>query len=116
MINKLKVNEPIEIYNKGLPIRDIMHVYDICEAINLICRSGQANQIYNVGSGKPIQIGNLINMAKKELLSKSKVSYEISLQTSPNGKWSLSKPPALIIHRTGRSGVFSGKYPQPSVR
>ena len=75
MINKLKVNEPIKIYNKGLPLRDIMHVHDICEAIDLICRSSQTNQIYNVGSGKPIRIGNLITMAKEELLSKSKISY-----------------------------------------
>ncbi len=75
MINRLKVNEAIELYNNGLPLRDIMHVYDICKAIHLICMSAQTNQIYNVGSGKPIKIGTLINMAKKELLSKSRISY-----------------------------------------
>ncbi len=75
MINKLKVNDPIEIYDNGKPLRDIMHVNDICFAIDLICKSGAKNEIYNVGSGQPIEIGKLMRMAKDELNSNSTISY-----------------------------------------
>mgnify|MGYP006227361337 CR=1 FL=1 len=56
MINQLKASEPIDLYDKGNSKRDILHVSDVCEAINLICSYGQHNQIYNVSSGKPLSL------------------------------------------------------------
>ena len=75
MINKLKKNEAIELYENGETSRDIMHVKDVCKAINLICTKGKINEIYNVGSGKPISIGEFINLARYKLQSKSEIQY-----------------------------------------
>ena len=69
----LKSNETIELYDNGEPIRDIIHVKDACKAIDLICRKGKLNEIYNVGSGLPITIGEFINSARKKLKSESKI-------------------------------------------
>jgi len=75
MVNKLKMNEKIELYDKGEQIRDIMHVKDACKAIELICTKGKLNEIYNVGSGKKITTGNFINYAKDKIKSTSNLVY-----------------------------------------
>ena len=52
-----------------------MHVYDVCKAIELICKKGDKNEIYNVGSGKPTKIKYLIELSMKITNSNSKINY-----------------------------------------
>ena len=73
MINKLKEDEKIELHDNGEHIRDIIHIHDACKAIELICRKGALNEIYNVGLGEPISIRNFINLAKEIIQSRSKI-------------------------------------------
>ena len=67
MIDLLRKDEDVT------PIRDIMHVDDICEAINLVCDKGKVNEIYNIGSGHPTRIYDIISLAKHYLNSHSKI-------------------------------------------
>lgn len=71
MINLLKQNEDVYLYDEGTPIRDVMHIDDVCKAIKLICDQGNINEIYNVGSGQPTCIGDIIQKAKDYLGSES---------------------------------------------
>lgn len=71
MIDLLKKNEDVYLYDDGTPIRDIMHVDDVCRAIELVCREGKFNEIYNIGSGQPTPISVIIETAKKYLGSNS---------------------------------------------
>jgi len=71
MINLLKQNEDVYLYDDGTPVRDVMHIDDVCRAIKLICDKGNINEIYNVGSGQPTTIGDIIGKAKEYLDSKS---------------------------------------------
>jgi len=71
MINLLKNNEDVFLYDNGTPIRDVMHVNDVCRAIKLICDEGNINEIYNIGSGQPTMIGDIISEAKQYLGSSS---------------------------------------------
>jgi nucleoside-diphosphate-sugar epimerase len=73
MIECLKKNEDVFLYDNGTPKRDVMHVNDVCRAIHLICNSGDLNQIYNVGSGVPTSISTIINLAKEHLRSTSNI-------------------------------------------
>jgi len=73
MIELLKKNEEVYIYDNGTPIRDVMHVDDVCRAIKLICDSGNVNEIYNVGSGQPTTIGDIIYSAKEYINSSSQI-------------------------------------------
>ena len=75
MINQLKENKSISLYNKGLVYRDYLHVNDVCDAINLICNNGEKNEIYNVSSGKPIKIKYVIDLAYKLTKSSSKINF-----------------------------------------
>lgn len=76
MINLLKKHEDVYLYDGGTPIRDIMHVDDVCRAIELICSEGEFNQIYNVGSGQATHISAIIEMAKDYLGSRSIIKFK----------------------------------------
>lgn len=73
MIDLLKKNEDVYLYDEGTPIRDIMHVNDVCRAIDLICREGKVNEIYNIGSGQPTPVSAIIQTAKEYLGSTSNI-------------------------------------------
>lgn len=71
MINQLKNNEDINLYDGGNLYRDYLHVDDIVDAIKLITEKGELNSIYNIGSGVPTYIGEAIQYAKEKLNSES---------------------------------------------
>ena len=50
LVNKLKENGPIELYDNGDVYRDYIYVDDVVDAINLIIKKGSANEIYNIGN------------------------------------------------------------------
>jgi len=75
MIDELKLDHDIHLYDEGSNCRDVMHVQDVCAAIKLICDNGEYNQIYNIGSGKPTTIGEIIALSKHYLKSKSKINH-----------------------------------------
>lgn len=49
IIKKALADETLPIYGDGANIRDWLHVYDHCTAIDLIVRKGKDGEIYNVG-------------------------------------------------------------------
>jgi len=73
MINSIKNNEDVYLYDDGTPIRDVMHIDDVCRAIKLICDEGNINEIYNIGSGQPTTISAIISTAKEYLNSSSQI-------------------------------------------
>lgn len=75
MINLLKKNETVSLYDNGEPIRDLMYIDDVCDAINLVLEDGEMNQIYNIGSGTPIKIKDIIEVSKQIINSTSNIEY-----------------------------------------
>ena len=73
MIANMRDGQPIRLYNEGTDIRDILHVQDVCRAIDLVITKGEKNQIYNIGSGQPTKVGDIINKAKELLNSSSEI-------------------------------------------
>jgi nucleoside-diphosphate-sugar epimerase len=73
MVDQLKINHDIQLYNHGSHTRDVMHVQDVCRAIKLVIDNGNLNEIYNIGSGKPTTVGEIIYTAQHYLKSKSKI-------------------------------------------
>lgn len=69
IIKNAKENRPIPIYGNGKQVRDWIHVFDHCNAIDKVLHLGVSGEIYNVGSNfemKNIDIANIIlkKMAK----------------------------------------------------
>ena len=49
MISRALADESLPVYGKGANVRDWLHVYDHCVAIDLIVRKGRVGEVYNVG-------------------------------------------------------------------
>lgn len=49
MIQKASNDEKLPVYGDGKNVRDWLHVYDHCEAIDLVVRKGRVGEIYNIG-------------------------------------------------------------------
>jgi len=48
-INLLKENKKCTIHGQGLTRRNFIHIYDVCNAIQVILDKGKINNIYNIG-------------------------------------------------------------------
>jgi len=73
MIAQLKNNETVQLYEGGYALRDFIHIDDCVDAINLVITKGKLNNIYNVGTGHPTKMREVIMTAKKMLRSKSEI-------------------------------------------
>lgn len=71
LINQIKNNQEISLYDNGDFIRDYIHVDDICRAIQLITEKGEVNCVYNVGNGVPLKFRELIDYAINKTKSTS---------------------------------------------
>ncbi|MEF9962229.1 MAG: dTDP-glucose 4,6-dehydratase [Erysipelotrichaceae bacterium] len=49
MISRALDDQPLPVYGKGNNVRDWLHVYDHCVAIDLIIRNGRVGEVYNIG-------------------------------------------------------------------
>jgi nucleoside-diphosphate-sugar epimerase len=73
MINNLKSNSPIHLYNNGTSIRDFMDVDDVCDAINCCLEKAPLGEIINISNSEPHSIGELITYCKDKLKSTSEI-------------------------------------------
>jgi nucleoside-diphosphate-sugar epimerase len=74
LVERLKKDEPIDLYHGGRFYRDYLHVNDVCRAIKLVMEKGEVNQIYNVGSGNPYMFRDLIDYVIDKTGSRSKIN------------------------------------------
>ena len=49
MISRALADEKLPVYGKGENVRDWLHVFDHCVAIDLIIRKGRVGEVYNIG-------------------------------------------------------------------
>lgn len=80
IINRLRMNQSVELYKDGNFIRDYIHIDDAVKAINLIIKKGELNHIYNVGNGVPIMFKSVVDYAKTKLKSRSQIT---SMRSTP---------------------------------
>ena len=75
LINEMKHDRDIYLYNNGRFYRDYIHVDDVCWMLKFGMDVLPVNDIYNIGSGRKILFLDLITLAHTILNSKSKI-YE----------------------------------------
>lgn len=78
MVNLLKEDADITLYDNGEYYRDYMHVIDVSRAIKTVIDQGEPNSIYNIGAGDPRLYRDVILLAKEMLMSSSRI---ISVET-----------------------------------
>jgi nucleoside-diphosphate-sugar epimerase len=106
MIQQLKNNEPVKLYDGGDLIRDFIHVEDCVRAINLVVEKGELNTIYNIGNGIPIKLNQIISDVKWLTNSKSELYF---IQTPEFHK--LVQVKSMYIDNTKLKSLgYSSKY------
>ena len=63
MINELKAERSVNLYDNGNLYRDYIHNDVVANAIELILSKGEVNTIYNVGNGVPYLFKDVIHYA-----------------------------------------------------
>lgn len=105
LINLLKENKQITLYDDGNQLRDYMHVTDICEALKIVIDRGEVNSIYNIASGNALPFKEIIEIVKQMLGSNS----ELLFSETPNfNKIAQAKNFALNVDKLKSLG-FSQK-------
>jgi dTDP-glucose 4,6-dehydratase len=82
MIQRATTDQPLPVYGEGLNVRDWLHVYDHCAAIDLIIRKGQIGEVYNIGGHNE---KTNIEVVKKILKTLDKPESLISYVTDRKG-------------------------------
>lgn len=105
LIQLLKENKDIKLYDGGNFLKDYTFVEDVCYAIKLILDAGEVNQIYNIAAGEPKDFKTIIQCAKNILNSKSNL---INFPTPEDQKYLQVKNMTLDIEKLKSLG-FSPK-------
>ena len=67
MISNALEDKPLPVYGDGLNIRDWLHVYDHCTAIDLVLHKGKTGEIYNIGGNNEKTNIDIVKLILKEL-------------------------------------------------
>jgi dTDP-glucose 4,6-dehydratase len=73
MINKIKNNEDIQLY-EGDNYRNFLDVKTCCEAIRYVMVNGENGQTYNIGASESYKVGDLLQYCIEKTKSKSKIN------------------------------------------
>ena len=71
LINLMRENKELTLYNNGNDLRDYMHIIDVCRALKTIVDTGELNTVYNIASGNPLPFKKILERARDILNSKS---------------------------------------------
>lgn len=82
IISRALNDQPLPVYGKGENVRDWLHVYDHCVAIDLILRNGRVGDVYNIGGHNERTNLEVVKTILREL----------------------NKPESLITYVTDRAG------------
>lgn len=67
IINNSLKNKKLPVYGDGKNIRDWLHVYDHCTAIDLVLHNGKSGEIYNIGGNNEKQNIEIVKLILKYL-------------------------------------------------
>ena len=67
MISLAMNDKPLPVYGNGENVRDWLHVYDHCAAIDLVMRNGEPGGIYNVGANNERSNIEIVRMLLERL-------------------------------------------------
>lgn len=89
IINALK-NKPLPIYGDGKNVRDWVHVFDNCRAIDLVSKKGKFGDVFNIGSGNEKTNLEIANIIIKELNKPKKLIKFVKDRPGHDFRYSLS--------------------------
>jgi UDP-glucose 4-epimerase len=81
-IHRALTHSPIEIWGDGEIVRDFVHISDVITALlaadALACRAGEEMPIFNIGSGTPTNLNDIVREIEREIGRRVRVEYKPS--------------------------------------
>lgn len=71
LIKEIQAGRDVNLYHGGDIIRDYLEIDQICQGIKFIIDNGADNEIYNLGSGVPYKMIDLLDYVRDRVNSKS---------------------------------------------
>lgn len=84
ILQAIKVAQPLEIWGDGSAVKDFIHIDDLLRAIDLLV-ADKATGIFNVASGEPTSINEIISMIELSLKKVVAKNYRLP------GAWDVQK-------------------------
>ena len=89
MISKAINNDNLPVYGNGLNVRDWLHVYDHCTAIDLIIHEGKIGEIYNIGGNNEKSNIDVVKIILKELGKSEKLIKYVNDRTGHDLRYAI---------------------------
>ncbi|BAM70879.1 dTDP-glucose 4,6-dehydratase [Methanothermobacter sp. CaT2] len=67
MITNALEDKPLPVYGDGMNVRDWIHVYDHCRAIDLVLHHGRVGEVYNIGGNNERRNIEIVKLIVREL-------------------------------------------------
>ncbi|MEM4195751.1 MAG: dTDP-glucose 4,6-dehydratase, partial [Methanothermobacter sp.] len=67
MITNALEEKPLPVYGDGMNVRDWIHVYDHCRAIDLVLHHGRIGEVYNIGGNNERRNIEIVELIIREL-------------------------------------------------
>jgi len=67
MISNALENKPLPVYGDGLNVRDWLHVYDHCTAVDMVLHEAKSGEIYNIGGNNEKMNIDIVKLILKDL-------------------------------------------------
>jgi GDP-L-fucose synthase len=80
--NKTGINEPVELWGSGRPMREFLHVEDLVNAVIFVLENTMKDSLYNVGAGKDISTKDLAALIQEIVGHKGEIRWD---KTKPDG-------------------------------
>jgi nucleoside-diphosphate-sugar epimerase len=114
LIDELKADRDINLYNNGEFYRDFVHVDDVVDGIKFVMDRGESGEIYNLGSArKPTLFKDIIAYAKQEIGSNSNIG---TMEASDFHKIVQVESMYLDSSKLGSLGFFPSKGVYESIK
>lgn len=78
LIDRMKKDQPIEIWGDGSIVRDYIWVGDLAQAVVKLIEKNHWNEIYNLGSGLGFSVNQVLEIIQSLLPTNSKIIYSPS--------------------------------------
>ncbi|MEN1935704.1 dTDP-glucose 4,6-dehydratase [Paenibacillus sp. 102] len=76
MITNALENKPLPVYGTGRNIRDWLHVYDHCTAIDLVLHKGEKGEVYSIGGNNEKRNIEIVELIVEQLgASKDQITF-----------------------------------------
>lgn len=114
LVDELKADRDINLYNNGEFYRDFVHVDDVVDGIKFVMDRGENEEIYNLGSArKPTLFKDIIAYAKQEIGSNSNIG---TMEASDFHKIVQVESMYLDSSKLGSLGFFPSKGVYESIK